>query len=218
MAPTVACKFGGKCNRADCTFSHPAWVACGKFGEKRCREKSACANPKCGFSHPADWVHVQNKPGSDLLPWLEGSKFGDKRCRDAGGCTNAKCGFAHPADWVHNPGRAQGSLQPESWAVCGKFGERRCRDGAACRNATCGFSHPRDWVHFHGTMLDVGQEEQIVAGMGQLGLEQPATLHEEKAVSTVDPPPFIATNFTTRAAYDAWLQSGANPKGLPAAP
>ena len=63
MAPTVDCRFGLRCTRADCTFRHPApptatdpaWVVCGKFGDRRCRSGLGCANAQCGFAHPPDW-------------------------------------------------------------------------------------------------------------------------------------------------------------------
>jgi hypothetical protein len=231
MAPTAECRYGGRCTSDGCTFSHPAWVACGKFGEKRCRDKSMCANAKCGFAHPADWFHLQQQqhPTQQVQPrpWAEGRKFGDKRCRDGAACPNAKCGFAHPADWAHGTLPVSPSQPSDVWVPCGKFGERRCREGGSCRNAACGFAHPRDWVHFHGTMLDGGhvsgsgtpskaaasptdEGEQVVAGLSGLVLGEAATM--------AYPPPFIATNFTTRSAYDAWLSSGADRERLPAPP
>ena len=176
MAPTAACKFGSRCSRiGSCTFSHPAWVAGGKFGDKHCREGISCANLKCGFAHPGDWPHVQSPcppaAAAAPTPWVACGKFGDKRCRDGGACSNTKCGFAHPAEWIHlqpspkEPPPKELSPPPaavaaDAWVACGKFGDRRCRDGSACRNAMCGFAHPRDWVHFHGTMTLDGQQQQ----------------------------------------------------------
>ena len=159
------------------------WVACGKFGDRRCREGGACTNAKCGFAHPADWICLQAKPPPEVgytgkvsrmkmmdtaeantmlsavakqeVPWIATGKFRERRCREGGACTNPKCGFAHPADWVHY---AKAPTPPVviPWIACGKFGDRKCRDGGACRNAQCGFAHPHDWVHFHGEHLQQG--------------------------------------------------------------
>uniref|UniRef100_A0A7S2MK25 C3H1-type domain-containing protein n=1 Tax=Haptolina brevifila TaxID=156173 RepID=A0A7S2MK25_9EUKA len=248
MAPTAACKFGSLCARTtECTFSHPPWVSCGKFGDRRCRDGFTCANAKCGFAHPSDWAHMQQPgmqepkaPAAQIL-WIECGKFGDKRCREGAECTNPKCGFAHPANWGH--------LQPEApepqtiWVACGKFGNKKCRDGASCHNATCGFAHPADWIHFHGTMLESGGggiahaqasasapttiseeeatwlNEQMGAQMDALPMEAhvpaPSCGEDKSSVTSALLPSFIETSFTTRAAYDAWREAGADLARLP---
>ena len=76
MAPTADCKFGMRCTRPDCTFNHPQgraidkpsgaveeqeWVACGKFGARRCRDGAGCRNAQCGFAHPVSWVHFHGE-------------------------------------------------------------------------------------------------------------------------------------------------------------
>lgn len=116
------CRFGGECKNKQCGFAHPEqsesllqnehylkgapaqeqapWIAGKKFGDKRCRHGSACANAKCGFAHPADWVH-QLPQEPPPVEWIECGKFGSRHCRDGGVCRNAQCGFAHPSDWVH---------------------------------------------------------------------------------------------------------------------
>ena len=61
-------------------------------------------------------------------------------------------------------------------------------------------------------------EEQARMGMGDDGAaideEEAAWLEEQMAAQMggccIAPPSFIATNFTTRREYDAWLSAGAN--------
>ena len=88
------------------------WVACGKFGDRRCREGGACTNAKCGFAHPADWICLQAKPPPEVgytgkvsrmkmmdtaeantmlsavakqeVPWIATGKFRERRCREGG--------------------------------------------------------------------------------------------------------------------------------------
>lgn len=228
MAPTMACRFGVKCTRPECTFSHP-WVECGKFGERKCREGADCANPKCGFSHPHYWVGLQMKAAAPPpeVPWVACGKFGDKRCREGGACENPKCGFAHPATWppLQTKVQPQPAAELLPWVACGKYGDKRCRDGAACRNAMCGFAHPANWVHFHGTMLDE-QMAGLQLDTGNIASQDGAShkasepeaapsTSEGAAADAVWPPSFIATAFTTRAAYNAWVREGADKAALP---
>ena len=76
MAPTVDCRFGSRCTRADCTFRHPAaasmqsspaWVVCGKFGDKRCRQGLECANAQCGFAHPPAWKFFYGTETTEVI-------------------------------------------------------------------------------------------------------------------------------------------------------
>ena len=101
----------------------PQWIACGKFGERRCRFGGACPNRLCGFAHPTTWqfLRPQKPPPTAGEPsltepavpepavvWIPSGKFGNRRCREGGACHNAQCGFAHPSDWVHFHGEYLG--------------------------------------------------------------------------------------------------------------
>ena len=56
MAPTADCRYGVSCTRPGCTFKHPlvkqtlepAWIVCGKFAEKRCRDYNTCTGTTDG--------------------------------------------------------------------------------------------------------------------------------------------------------------------------
>lgn len=141
------CKFGSRCTRPDCWFSHPAVQEhmpimqpnkddCQTTPVKACKDGAECAREDCWFSHPAGRIQckaVQPCRDGAQCSWAD-CRFRHppdrvqtnvvRPCRDGAQCTRADCWFSHPADRVQT-----NVVQP-------------CKDGIQCTRADCWFSHP----------------------------------------------------------------------------
>jgi len=218
------------------------WIANGKFRERRCREGGACTNPKCGFAHPADWIHYSTVPTPPAaVPWVACGKFGERRCREGGSCRNAQCGFAHPADWIH----FHGTMLPPAAGGSGNVQKAPPPPPPPNGPPTDVTDEELAWLDEQmamqmgsmsmggGMMISMEEEMEMMMGVppSQEEQEEYADEYEQflaaTAAAAAPPPPppeqqwppsFITTSFTTRAAYDAWLNAGADPSALPTPP
>ncbi|KAK6501950.1 hypothetical protein TWF481_009768 [Arthrobotrys musiformis] len=109
----VACKFGLRCTKADCTFAHQSPVSDPSrpvaFSGEKCSFGINCKNKKCTSSHPSP-----ASGGSKPQPAFE-----QQDCKFWPNCKNPHCPFKHPANATMPP----------------------CRFGAACTKPNCPFTH-----------------------------------------------------------------------------